>query len=44
MTTLQKPTIALALSEWKLKDLDTKTEIIMHISDKHVDLIKYLEA
>jgi hypothetical protein len=41
---LQKPTIEPALSEWKMKDLDAKTEIIMHISDRHVDLIKDLES
>jgi hypothetical protein len=41
---VQKQTIEPALSEWKIKDLDAKTEIIMHISNRHVDLIKDLES
>ena len=41
---LQKTTIEPALSEWKIKDFDAKTEIIMHISDRHVDLIKNLKS
>ena len=41
---LQKPTIEPALSEWKIKYFDGKTEIIMHITDRHVDLIKNLKS
>jgi hypothetical protein len=41
---VQKPTIEPTLSEWKIKDLDAKTDIIIHISNRHVDLMKDLES
>ena len=40
---LQKPTIELALLEWKVNYFDAKTIMTIHISYRHVDLIKNLK-
>ena len=32
------------LKEWKKKDLEARIEIIMHLSDEQVDLVKDLES
>jgi hypothetical protein len=35
-----KPTKELELKEWKKKDLEARIEIIKHLSDEQVDLVK----
>ena len=39
-----QPTTEPEATEWKMKDLDARTEIIMHLTDRQFDLVKHLES
>ena len=41
---IEQPTTKHKVAKWKTKDLHAKTEILMHLTDRQVDLVKNLES
>ena len=41
---IPQPTTIPELAEWKNKDLDAYMELIMHLIDEQIDLVKELET
>ena len=39
-----QPTTEPEVTEWKMKDLDARTKIIMYLTHRRVDLVKHLES
>ena len=41
---IPQPTTMPELTKWKNKYLDARMELVMHLADEQIDLVKYLET